>query len=61
MSRIGKSELSFGEVLEVGELLRRVEAVTTADVAELAADLLDRPRCLTVVGPFDQSEFGTAA
>ncbi|MCU1690410.1 MAG: pepR [Pseudonocardiales bacterium] len=61
MSRIGKSELSFGEVLEVDELLRRVEAVTTADVALLAADLLDRPRCLTVVGPFGQSEFGTAA
>jgi predicted Zn-dependent peptidase len=61
MSRIGKSELSFGEVLEVDELLRRVNAVTTADVAELAADLLDRPRCLTVVGPFGQSDFGTAA
>ena len=61
MSRIGKSELSFGEVLEVDQLLRRVDAVTTADVAALAADLLDRPRCLTVVGPFGQSEFGTAA
>jgi predicted Zn-dependent peptidase len=61
MSRIGKSELSFGEVLEVDELLRRVEAVTAADVAALAADLLDRPRCLTVVGPFAGTEFGTTA
>ena len=61
MSRIGKSELSFGQVIEVDQLLRRVERVTVEDVARLAAELLDRPRCLTVVGPFGQSEFGTAA
>jgi predicted Zn-dependent peptidase len=61
MSRIGKSELSFGEVLEVDELLRRIDAVTPAEVAQLAADLLDRPRCLTVVGPFDADAFGAAA
>ncbi|MEO9134203.1 MAG: pitrilysin family protein, partial [Jatrophihabitantaceae bacterium] len=49
MSRIGKSELVYGDVMGVDELLSRVDAVTPADVAAVAADLLGRPRCLTVV------------
>jgi len=31
--------------------------VTGDDVRELAADLLSRPRCLAVVGPFDETDF----
>jgi predicted Zn-dependent peptidase len=57
MSRIGKAELVFGEVLGVDELLAEVDAVTTDDIREVAADLLDRPRCLSVIGPFDESDF----
>jgi predicted Zn-dependent peptidase len=60
MSRIGKAELVYGEVLCVDDLLAEVRAVTPDDVRELAADLLDRPRCLSVVGPFDESEFDGA-
>ena len=60
MSRIGKSELAFGEILGVDELIDRVDAVTVDQVAELAADLLARPRCLTVVGPFGAHEFDGA-
>jgi predicted Zn-dependent peptidase len=60
MTRIGKSELVYGDVLPVDELLHRVEAVTRDDVAELAAYLLQQPRCLTVVGPFDQHAFDGA-
>jgi hypothetical protein len=30
-------------------------------VLALADELLQRPRCLTVVGPFEQDAFGTAA
>jgi len=52
MSRLGKSELVRGEILTVDELLARVDAVGTADVARVAGDLF-RPkgRVLTVVGP----------
>jgi predicted Zn-dependent peptidase len=57
MTRIGKSETIYGEVLGVDELLARIDAVTEADVRDLAADLLDRPRCLAVVGPFGEHEF----
>jgi predicted Zn-dependent peptidase len=41
----------------VDDLLARVDAVTPDDVAEIAADLLTRPRCLTIVGPFGAHDF----
>ncbi|MDT4939960.1 MAG: hypothetical protein QOJ34_49, partial [Pseudonocardiales bacterium] len=60
MTRIGKSETVYGEVLGVDELLARIDEVTDADVRDLAADLLSRPRCLAVVGPFGEHEFDGA-
>jgi predicted Zn-dependent peptidase len=57
MSRIGKAELSYGDVLEVDELLAKIDAVTPESVRELAADLLRGPLCLAVVGPFGESDF----
>ncbi|MGI8667742.1 MAG: M16 family metallopeptidase, partial [Jatrophihabitans sp.] len=60
MSRIGKAELSFADVLGLDDLLALVDAVTTEQVNELAAELTGRPRCLTVVGPFDAHDFDAA-
>ena len=60
MTRIGKSELSYGDVLGLDELLERVDAVTPAQVSEVAAEVLSRPRCLAVVGPFGAHDFDTA-
>jgi predicted Zn-dependent peptidase len=60
MTRIGKSEVAYGDVIGVDEVLARVDAVTSADVAAIAADVLDRPRCLTVVGPFGEHDFDGA-
>ncbi len=60
MTRIGKSELVYGEVLTVDELLSLVDSVTRADVIEVAEQLLGQPRCLTVVGPFDEADFAGA-
>ena len=57
MSRIGKAELVYGEVLCVDDLLATVEAITPDDIRELAADLLARPRSLSVIGPFEESDF----
>ncbi|MCW2692270.1 MAG: peptidase domain protein [Mycobacterium sp.] len=51
MSRVGKGELVHGEVLEVAEIVRRVEAVDADAVAELAATLLADPGHLAVIGP----------
>jgi predicted Zn-dependent peptidase len=57
MSRIGKAELAHGDVMGLDELLARVDAVTPADVTAVAAEVLQRPRCLTVVGPFGEHDF----
>jgi predicted Zn-dependent peptidase len=60
MTRIGKSELTYGDIMGLDELLAEVDAVTPELVAEVAADLLARPRCLTVVGPFGDHDFDGA-
>ena len=57
MSRIGKGELAYGEVLTVDDVLARIAAVTPEDCREVAADVLRRPLCLAVVGPFAESDF----
>ncbi|MDQ2836543.1 MAG: insulinase family protein [Actinomycetota bacterium] len=57
MSRIGKAELSFADVLGLDDLLALVDSVTESQVNELAAELTGQPRCLTVVGPFGAHDF----
>lgn len=60
MTRIGKSEIAYGDILGVDEVLAHVDAVSAVDVAEIAAEVLGRPRCLTVVGPFGAHDFDGA-
>jgi predicted Zn-dependent peptidase len=50
----------YGDVMGVDELLAHVDAVSADDVADVAAELLGRPRCLTVVGPFGEHDFDGA-
>ncbi|MGH3094767.1 MAG: M16 family metallopeptidase [Streptosporangiales bacterium] len=54
MSRLGKSELVYGELLSVDDLVARVDAVTLDDVRQVATDLLSGALTLAVVGPFDE-------
>jgi len=51
MSRLGKAELSFGELWSVGESLDQVRSVTADAVVALAADLASRPRVQVRVEP----------
>ncbi len=53
MSRIGSGLLLHGRVLEVDEVLAKVDAVTVEDVAGVAAALAGETRTLSVVGPYD--------
>ena len=53
MSRIGKGELMYGDILEIDELLARIDAVSVDDVRSIASELLARPMSLGVIGPFD--------
>jgi predicted Zn-dependent peptidase len=57
MSRLAKSELHYGELMSVDQLLGRVDAVTPEEVRRVARDLLDQPMTLAVVGPFDEAAF----
>jgi len=60
MSRLAKSELLYGDLMGVDELLAEVDAVTLDEVNRLAADLLAKPMSLAVVGPFDDGAFPPA-
>jgi predicted Zn-dependent peptidase len=51
MSRLGKAALVHDEVLPADEVLARIEAVTSEDVRAVAADVLNRPLSLAVLGP----------
>jgi predicted Zn-dependent peptidase len=56
MSRLGKSELSYGEYVPVRDVLARIEAVDEVQVASVAAELFGRETCLAVVGPYRESD-----
>jgi predicted Zn-dependent peptidase len=57
MSRLGAGLLLHGEVIEADEVTRRIEAVTSAEVAAQAAAVLSSPQVLAVVGPFSTGDF----
>ncbi|HEX8100061.1 MAG TPA: pitrilysin family protein [Actinomycetota bacterium] len=57
MSRIGRSEISQGEILSVDEVIERTEAVTAEDAERVAKEYFTRPLTLTVVGPFEDDAF----
>jgi predicted Zn-dependent peptidase len=58
MHRLGRSELTLGEIPTLDELVESVNAVTPADVARVVERVFtDAARTLTVVGPFDAADF----
>ena len=54
MSRIGKSELVYGEILGFDQILKAVSDVTSSDVRALASEFLTVSPTLAVVGPFSK-------
>jgi predicted Zn-dependent peptidase len=56
MSRLGKSELSFGEYLPVRDVLARIDSVDEEQVRAVAAELFSQETCLAVVGPYSESD-----
>ncbi|MGN6087714.1 MAG: M16 family metallopeptidase [Actinomycetales bacterium] len=54
MSRIGKSELSHGDLLSVDDVLTRVAQVTADDIAEVAAAVLPQATAVAAVGPLQE-------
>jgi predicted Zn-dependent peptidase len=62
MTRIGKAELVYDELLSVDDVLGRISSVTGEQVRQVAAELIDgRKPTLAVVGPFDDGhDFASA-
>src|SRR5207302_1678084 len=59
MSRIGRSEISHGEILSVDEVLERIDSVGPEDAHRAARNVLSQPMALAVIGPFEQGAFDT--
>ncbi len=57
MNRLGKSEIAHGEVISLDEVLERIDAVNVDDAREVTADVLNRPRSISVIGPFEDGAF----
>jgi predicted Zn-dependent peptidase len=56
MHRLGSSELMLGEAISLDEVVARVDAVSSEDVARVVTRLFDPgPRTLVVVGPVDEA------
>jgi predicted Zn-dependent peptidase len=52
MSRLGKGELTHGEILSPDEIVERIDAVTAEDIHTLAREFLGgKPWALSVIGP----------
>lgn len=50
MTRLGRSELTLGEFVDLDESLRRFSSVTVDDVRDLGAELASRPLSIAAVG-----------
>ena len=61
MSRIGKAELVYGDLLSVDDIIARINSVTLDQVSAVAAELLTAKPTLAVVGPFDEDRDFTSA
>jgi predicted Zn-dependent peptidase len=57
MSRLGRSEITLGEFVDLDESLRRLHLVTRDDVRDLAADLASRDITVAAVGSVDDDMF----
>jgi predicted Zn-dependent peptidase len=60
MSRLGKGELLYDQLLSVDDLLARIDAVTPDEIAEVAAEVLGQQMSLAVIGPFASHDFSAA-
>jgi predicted Zn-dependent peptidase len=62
MNRLGRQQLTTGEILSIDELITKFEALSMDDIARVAEKVLGGERFrVTVVGPFDEDAFDTYA
>ncbi len=61
MSRLGRAEITLGEFIDLDETLRRLSAVTAAQVQELAQELHARPASIAAVGSVEETTLAALA
>ena len=58
MTRLGKAQLTTGEILSIDELIERIEGLQMEDVKRVAETVIgSESQRVTVVGPFDEDAF----
>ena len=57
MSRLGRSEITLGEFVDLDEALRRIDLVTPEAIRELAEELVSRPLSIAAVGTVEEAAF----
>ncbi|MFN2594333.1 MAG: M16 family metallopeptidase, partial [Actinomycetota bacterium] len=62
MNRLGRQQLTTGEILSLDEMIARYDALEKQDVERVARDLLQNGKFrITVVGPFEDDAFNRYA
>jgi len=58
MSRIGKNEIVYGQVMDFDDILKAISRVSVTDIREIASEFLLKTPTLALVGPFkNESKF----
>ena len=58
MSRIGKNEIVYGQIMGFDDILKAISRVNSTDVREIASEYLTKSPTLALVGPFkNESKF----
>ena len=52
MSRIGKNEIVYGQVMDFDDILKAISRVSAQDIHEIASEFLVKTPTLALVGPF---------
>ena len=56
MSRLGKNEITGGEILSADEVMTRFHDVTMDDLKRVSTDVLSHEKVLAVIGPFSEDD-----
>lgn len=58
MSRIGKNEIVYGQVMDFDDILKSISRVSAEDIRQIASEFLVKTPTLALVGPFkNESKF----
>ncbi len=58
MSRIGKNEIVYGQIMDFDEILKAISTVNESDIKKIASEFLTKTPTLALVGPFkSESQF----